>query len=97
MPKYLVRITEDGEQYNIRSGGGGGSYTGGTGITISNDVINHSNSVTPQPTQGLYPIVIDGQGHVSGYGSIVSNVSYFNNDAGYLTLATLPIYDGSYI
>lgn len=29
-------------------------------------------------------------------GAIPSNVSTFNNDAGYLTLATLPVYDGSY-
>jgi len=27
--------------------------------------------------------------------SVPSNVSDFNNDAGYLTLSTLPIYDGT--
>ena len=75
--------------------GGGGSYTGGTGISISGSVINHSNSISAQATQALYPIAIDAQGHVTSYGSAVSNVSSFVNDAGYLTLATLPIYDGS--
>lgn len=80
------------------SGGGGGSYTGGTGITITaNDEINHSNSVTAQPTQAVYPITIDAEGHVASYGSAVTiptNISQLNNDSGYLTLATLPIYDG---
>lgn len=83
------------------SGGGGGSYSGGTGISISaNNEINHSNSVTAQTTQAVYPISIDAQGHVSSYGSAVTiptNVSQLNNDSGYLTLGTLPIYDGSVI
>lgn len=83
------------------SGGGGGSYSGGTGISISaNNEINHSNSVTAQATQAVYPISIDAQGHVSSYGSAVTiptNVSQLNNDSGYLTLGTLPIYDGSVI
>ena len=83
------------------SGGGGGSYSGGTGISISaNNEINHSNSVTAQITQAVYPISIDAQGHISSYGSAVTiptKVSDLNNDSGYLTLGTLPIYDGSVI
>lgn len=77
--------------------GGGGSYSGGTGISISGTVINHSNSISAQTTQGLYPIAIDAQGHITSYGSAVSNVSSFVNDAGYLTLSTLPIYNGNVV
>lgn len=77
--------------------GGGGSYSGGTGISISGNTINHSNAVSAQTTQGLYPIAIDAQGHITSYGSAVSNVSSFVNDAGYLTLSTLPVYNGQVI
>lgn len=77
--------------------GGGGSYSGGTGISISGNTINHSNAVSAQATQGLYPIAIDAQGHITSYGSAVSNVSSFVNDAGYLTLSTLPIYNGNVV
>lgn len=96
MPKYLVRITEDGEQYNIRSGGS--SYSAGTGISIANDTINHSNSVIAQSTQSIRPIAIDSEGHISSYGSpvlIPTKTSDLTNDSGYLTPATLPIYDGT--
>ena len=99
MPRYLVSITEDGNTYEIPSGGGA-SYTGGTGISITGTTINHSNSVTAQSTQAVYPITYDAQGHITGSGSAVTipvNVSQLNNDSGYLTLATLPIYDGSVI
>lgn len=86
---------------NINISGGGSSYSSGTGISISaNNEINHSNSVMAQITQAVYPISIDAQGHVSSYGSAVTiptNVSQLNNDSGYLTLGTLPIYDGSVI
>lgn len=77
--------------------GGGGSYSGGTGITISGSAINHTNSVSHQSTQGLYPITIDAQGHITGYGSAITNISSFMNDSGYLTLATLPVYDGTVV
>lgn len=86
---------------NINISGGGSSYSSGTGISISaNNEINHSNSVTAQPTQAVYPISIDAEGHVSSYGSAVTiptNVSQLNNDSGYLTLGTLPIYNGAVI
>ena len=46
------------------------TYADGTGITIgSGNAINHSNSVTAQSTQGIYPIKIDAQGHISAYGT----------------------------
>lgn len=42
------------------------SYSGGA-VTIG-----HTNSVTTQATQALYPIKIDAQGHISEYGSAVT-------------------------
>lgn len=77
-----------------------GTASSGGDITTTG-TINHINSVTAQTTQAVYPIKIDAQGHISAYGTAVtiptvpSNVSAFTNDAGYLTLSTLPIYDGT--
>lgn len=88
MPKYVVSITEDGQTYQVKGSGSGGSYTGGTGISISGSVINHSNAIVAQSTQALYPIAIDAQGHVTSYGSAVSvptKVSDLQNDSGYIT------------
>ena len=55
------------------------SYTkiaGGTGLngSYSNGVLtlNHSNSVTAQTTQAIYPIKIDAQGHINSYGSAIT-------------------------
>lgn len=79
---------------------GGSSYFAGTGISITNDTINHSNSVTAQSTPALRPIGFDSEGHISSYGSPVSiptKTSDLTNDSGYLTLATLPIYDGTVV
>jgi len=41
---------------------------------MSGEVLNHSNSVTAQNTQALYPIKIDAQGHISGYGTAVTSL-----------------------
>lgn len=77
-----------------------GTASSGGDITTTG-TINHINSVTAQTTQAVYPIKIDAQGHISAYGTAVTiptvptNVSSFTNDAGYLTLSTLPIYDGT--
>lgn len=43
-----------------------GSYASGA-LTL-----NHSNSVTAQTTQAIYPIEIDAQGHISSYGNAVT-------------------------
>ncbi len=51
--------------------------TEGTGISVSGSpitssgsiTVGHSNSVTAQSTQEVYPIKIDAQGHISAYGS----------------------------
>lgn len=46
------------------------TYANGSGITIgSGNAINHSNSVTAQPTQAIYPIAYDAQGHITGAGT----------------------------
>lgn len=48
-------------------------YSPGSGLTLSlNNEFDHSNSITAQPTQALYPIAIDAQGHISSYGSAVT-------------------------
>lgn len=49
-------------------------YTAGTGISITSFVINHSNSVSAQAVQGIYPITIDAQGHIDSYGTIVTTL-----------------------
>ena len=50
--------------------------TAGTGLsgggTSGSVTLNHSNSVTAQTTQAVYPIKIDAQGHISAYGSAVT-------------------------
>ena len=50
-----------------------GSASSGGNITTSG-TINHINSVTAQSTQALYPIKIDGQGHISAYGTAVTSL-----------------------
>lgn len=42
---------------------------GGTSGAVT---VNHSNSVTAQTTQAIYPIKIDAQGHISAYGTAVT-------------------------
>lgn len=49
-------------------------WTAGTGLSKSSNTLNHSNSVTAQTTQAVYPIKIDAQGHISAYGSAVTNI-----------------------
>lgn len=52
------------------------TYSSGTGISINaSNEINHSNSVTAQTTQKVYPIKIDAQGHISAYGSSPTTLS----------------------
>lgn len=48
---------------------GTGLSGGGTSGTVT---LNHSNSVTAQTTQAVYPIKIDAQGHISAYGAAVT-------------------------
>lgn len=50
------------------------SITAGNGLTMSGNELVHSNSVTAQATEALYPIKIDAQGHISAYGSAVTTL-----------------------
>ena len=53
--------------------------TAGTGLSGGGSsggvTLNHSNSVTAQTTQAVYPIKIDAQGHISAYGSSPTTLS----------------------
>lgn len=63
--------------------------TAGTGLSKSGTTLNHSNSVTAQSTQAIYPIKIDAQGHISGYGTAVTPVTSIGGLTGDVTLADL--------
>ena len=54
-----------------------GTASSGGNITTTG-TINHINLVTAQTTQGLYPIKIDAQGHISAYGSAVTTWALSN-------------------
>ena len=53
----------------------GAITTAGSGLSKSGATLNHSNSVTAQTTQAVYPIKIDAQGHISGYGTAVTSMT----------------------
>lgn len=69
-------------QISDGSGGGGGAVESVNGQT--GVVVLDADDVGALPSSTVIP-------------TVPSNVSAFTNDAGYLTLATLPIYDGSVI
>lgn len=71
-----------GSDLKVGSTAGGNITTTGT--------ITHANSVTAKTTQALYPISYDTQGHITGSGTAVTNISAFTNDAGYITSADVP-------
>ena len=49
---------------------GGGLTVSGSPVTTSGSItVGHSNSVTAQNTQGVYPITIDANGHIASYGT----------------------------
>ena len=108
---YLLRDTTSG--YST-GGSGSGSVTrviAGTGLSVTttgedettdittSGTINHTNSTLAKDTQGLYPITYDSEGHITGSGEAITNISYFINDVGYLTNASVPegasAYDGT--
>ena len=63
--------------------------TAGGNITTTG-TITHANSVTAKTTQALYPIKYDAQGHITGSGSAITNISAFTNDVGYVTSEDIP-------
>lgn len=91
----ISKITlPDGTTYDIQDT----TYSAGTGLSLSDTVINHSNSVTAQTTQAIYPITIDAQGHIGSYGnaaSIPTKTSDLTNDSGYITGMTILSYGSS--
>lgn len=52
--------------------GGGLTISGGPITTSGSITVGHTNSVTAQTTQAVYPIKIDANGHISAYGSAVT-------------------------
>ena len=58
----------------------GGLSVSGSPITGSGSItVGHSNILTnAQTTQALYPITIDKNGHISGYGSAITVAPYIN-------------------
>lgn len=70
-----------------------GTATSGGNITTTG-TINHINSVTAQTTQAVYPIKIDAQGHISGYGSAVTSMPASDVSA-WAKASTKPTYTAS--
>lgn len=98
MSDIIEHINVNGTTYDLVAGGEGTvtsvGLSAGTGISISGSpitssgviTVSHSNSVTSQTTQGVYPITIDAQGHIASYGNvqtIPTNVSDLNNDLSF--------------
>lgn len=55
----------------ITNSSNGGLTVSGSPITSTGDItIGHTNVITPQSTQGLYPIKIDENGHITEYGTV---------------------------
>ena len=59
---------------------GGLTISGGPITTSGSISIGHSNSVTAQATQAVYPIKIDGNGHISAYGSAVTILKKYSGN-----------------
>ena len=95
-------------QKDDNSGGTVTKVTAGTGLSIgttaggnftTTGTINHTNSVTAQTTQAVYPIKIDAQGHISAYGSaqtiLTIGTGASNAAAGNHTHSYLPLSGGT--
>lgn len=95
-------------QKDDNSGGTVTKVTAGTGLSIGSTAggnftttgtINHTNAVTAQTTQAVYPIKIDAQGHISAYGSaqtiLTIGTGASNAAAGNHTHSYLPLSGGT--
>ena len=60
--------------------GGGLTVSGGPITTSGSITVGHSNSVTAQNTQAVYPIKIDANGHISAYGSAQTILKKYAGD-----------------
>lgn len=68
-------LNKTGTVTSVAVSNGGGLSISGSPITTSGTItISHSNSVTAQATQALYPIKIDANGHISAYGTAVTSL-----------------------
>lgn len=72
-----------------------GVYAAGTGLSLSGNTFNHSNSVTAKTTQGLYPIAYDAQGHITASGTAVTTLKNPNSLTLKYNTSTAWTYDGS--
>ncbi len=70
---------------------GSGLSGGGSSGSVT---LNHSNSVTAQTTQALYPVKIDAQGHISAYGTAVTSLPASDVSA-WAKASTKPTYTAS--
>lgn len=64
-------------------------YSNGTGLSLDGTTFNHSNSVTAQTVQAIYPIKIDAQGHISAYGAAVTPVTKIGTLTGEISSSDL--------
>ena len=65
--------TNTGTVTSVGITNGGGLTISGSPITTSGSItVGHTNSVTAQTTQAVYPIKIDANGHISAYGTAVT-------------------------
>ena len=65
--------TNTGTVTSVGITAGSGISVSGSPITTNGSItVGHTNSVSAQTTQAVYPIKIDGNGHISSYGSAVT-------------------------
>lgn len=72
--------TNTGTVTKVIAGTGLAIGTTAQGEFTTSGTINHTNSVTAQTTQAVYPIKIDAQGHISAYGSAVTPITSVKQD-----------------
>lgn len=69
-----VSIVGDQGQINLRLNSSSSKTITPTKIDTWDDHVTNNSSVTAQTTQAVYPIKIDSKGHISAYGSAVTNI-----------------------
>ena len=73
--------TNTGTVTSVGLTNGGGLTISGSPITTSGSItVGHTNSVTAQTTQAVYPIQIDANGHISAYGSAQTILKKYSAD-----------------
>ena len=73
--------TNTGTVTSVGIADGGGLTVSGSPVTTSGSItVGHTNSVTAQTTQAVYPIKIDANGHISAYGSAQTILKKYSAD-----------------